>query len=381
MTKKITLSLGIDFILRWKKLFIASALLGCLIGGVYWNYFLEYQGNILVVNHAIGLKKSSTSVGDYGFLSDDSLQAIRGSAEQYAIEAAPFTVIRRQFPEIARRKLAHQKDLTAPEIEAYNLLSHESWWVEHLFFINKSGKAETRDYQDKDGIVLGFRIKENGRNKESLISQLSLTADFIKKSGAYLDLTALLSRYEIQNILLDGELRHDLSILNMQLNSLKLASKNGVQYDNVTHTRNREIMNSTEIEIDKCKIKIDRIIAKLAQIQVLQEIVRRLLADTSQTFDGILLSKRFMDQIALAGQSSGKDSAFESDLLGLLNYEILSINLRYSKGLEVSGQPSIVRLSLAKSMLIGLVIGLIGALLIALVSPLPLFSNWKLRKN
>ena len=325
----------------WKKLAIA-AVVGAVLGFSGWFIFGSYSAAYVLLNN------SSSS-----------------SSSSYALDLVSWKMLQKSLPNLADQIIEENK---APENQAslYRAMSNDEWWQKNALPSYALSKADTKDLagisKDFDAAsttILSLTLAANGRSKEQALDNVRAVAKFLRSGGAYLQLRSLLNGYESQTISTTAELQQKIANTQIEMgyqeeraHQLEQLHKrfpgNSSAAQQVVDAKDssaKYLPIQTQIiaannDINASKETLARLQKRLDQIAIIKTFLEQALPIQDQTFDGLVLYKQLLEIESNLRTKLDKSNGNGAEFLNELHAQLLSIQVRFTKGLEANTAPT-----------------------------------------
>ena len=325
----------------WKKLAIA-AVVGAVLGFSGWFIFGSYSAAYVLLNN------SSSS-----------------SSSSYALDLVSWKMLQKSLPNLADQIIQENK---APENQAslYRAMSSDEWWQKNALPSYALSKADTKDLagisKDFDAAsttILSLTLAANGRSKEQALDNVKAVAKFLRSGGAYLQLRSLLNGYESQTISTTAELQQKIANTQIEMGYQEERARqleqlhkrfpgNSSAAQQVVDAKDssaKYLPIQTQIiaannDINASKETLARLQKRLDQIAIIKTFLEQALPIQDQTFDGLVLYKQLLEIESNLRTKLDKSNGNGTEFLNELHAQLLSIQVRFTKGLEANTAPT-----------------------------------------
>ena len=318
----------------WKKLALAAAV-GAILGLSGWFLMGSYSAEYVLLNNS------------------------------YALDIVSWKMLQKSLPNLAAQALGENK---APENQAsiFNAMSNDAWWQKNVVPSYALSKADIKDLagisKDLDAAsttILSLTLTAGGTSKEQSIENVRAASQFLRSGGAYLQIRSLLNGYEGQTLNTVADLEQ--KITNTQIDMgyqieraksleelLKRfpGSNNSInQQYNVGDSGGKFLPLPTQIiavntDINQNKEVIARLQKRLDQLALAKNFLEQALILQDQTFDGLMLDKQLLEIESNLRAKLDKNDSNGLDFLSTIRAQLLSIQVRFTKGLEANTAPT-----------------------------------------
>ena len=323
----------------WKKLAIA-AVVGAVLGFSGWFIFGSYSAAYVLLNN-------------------------NNNSSSYALDLVSWKMLQKSLPNLADQIIQENK---APENQAslYRAMSNDEWWQKNALPSYALSKADTKDLagisKDFDAAsttILSLTLAANGRSKEQALDNVRAVAKFLRSGGAYLQLRSLLNGYESQTISTTAELQQKIANTQIEMgyqeeraHQLEQLHKrfpgNSSAAQQVVDAKDssaKYLPIQTQIiaannDINASKETLARLQKRLDQIAIIKTFLEQALPIQDQTFDGLVLYKQLLEIESNLRTKLDKSNGNGTEFLNELHAQLLSIQVRFTKGLEANTAPT-----------------------------------------
>ena len=323
----------------WKKLAIA-AVVGAVLGFSGWFIFGSYSAAYVLLNN-------------------------NNNSSSYALDLVSWKMLQKSLPNLADQIIQENK---APENQAslYRAMSSDEWWQKNALPSYALSKADTKDLagisKDFDAAsttILSLTLAANGRSKEQALDNVRAVAKFLRSGGAYLQLRSLLNGYESQTISTTAELQQKIANTQIEMgyqeeraHQLEQLHKrfpgNSSAAQQVVDAKDssaKYLPIQTQIiaannDINASKETLARLQKRLDQIAIIKTFLEQALPIQDQTFDGLVLYKQLLEIESNLRTKLDKSNGNGTEFLNELHAQLLSIQVRFTKGLEANTAPT-----------------------------------------
>jgi len=335
---EITLLDLLDFFQKeWKKI-IAASIAGCVIGISGWFVFADYKAEAVLLNNG------------------------------RAIDFVTWRNLQKNLPLLA----ANLKEKDNGSIGWVGLES-PSWWQKNVVPNYSLSKADTKDLagiskelQDTEGQnILSLTVTARGSTRDQSLSRLESATHFISEGSAYLLLKNLINEYEFKLLNSDADLQKKITDAEVELRYLQeRAAKlerlrrdfpanvavNSQQVVDLKDSSAKFMPISTQLvavntDINDTNESLERMKKQLSQAEVLRKFLSLskplLLAETS----GLKLASGLLELEDKIRQQEAINDINAQQLLNTIRSSIVSIQSKFTNGLETGLQPVVSKTS------------------------------------
>ena len=330
----------------WKKLAVGS-IVGAVLGFGNWFFLDNYSAEYVLLNNNNNNNNDNDS--------------------NYALDIISWKRLQKSLPNLANQIIDENK---VPESQAslYKSMSNDQWWQNNTATSYAISKADTKDlatitkdFDFASTTILSLTLNASGNSKENALKNVRVASQFLRSGGAYLQLRSLLNGYESQTISFAAEVRQKIAStqteLGYQRERLKSLEELHKRYPNnpsvtiVTQqiesgdTKNKYQPLTSQIiaanmDINQSKEDIVRLQGRLDKITLTKTFLEQALPLQDQTFDGLALDKQLLDVESNLRAKLAKDDSNGVELLNTLHSQLLTIQVRFSKGLDANTAPT-----------------------------------------
>ena len=331
----------------WKKLVLAS-LIGAVIGLSGWIVLGNYSAKYVLLNNNNNNNNNNNS-----------------NNNSYALDLVAWKTLQKSLPNLADHIIDENK---VPEAQAalYRAMSSDQWWQKNVIPSYALSKADTKDLagisKDLDGAsttILNLTLIGSGNTKESAVENVRAAAKFLRTGSAYLQLRSLLNGYESQTISTVADVQQKITNTQIEMGYQEQRVKQleelhkrfpgnssaAQQVFGATESNAKYLPIQTQIiaannDINASKEDLMRLQNRLNQIALTKTFIEQALPLQDQTFDGLALGKQLLDIESNLGAKLAKSDSNGAEFLNALHAQLLSIQVRFTKGLEANTAPT-----------------------------------------
>ena len=246
------------------------------------------------------------------------------------------------------------------------MLAEDQWWQKNAVPSYALSKADAKDLagigKDLDGAastILSITLTATGSTKEQSIDNVRSASKFLRTGGAYLQLRSLLNGYESQTISAAADAQQKITATQVemgyqeerarQLEELHKRFPGGSapaqQVVDAKDSSAKYLPLTTQIiaannDINASKEALERQRKRLDQLTLVKTFLEQAIPLQGQTFDGLLLDKELLEIEGALRAKLNKDDSNGQAFLDDLHAQLLSIQVRYTKGLEANTAPT-----------------------------------------
>ena len=342
----------------WKKLAIAGVV-GAALGLGGWFFLASYQAEIVLVNN--------------------------GGADLVGLRS-----LQKSLPHLADQIIDESKVPQGQE-SLYRTLANPDWWQKNLLPTYGMSKADTKDLASITGLesagtsIVSLTITAGGAAKDKSIDNALGAKNFLLQGAAYLAVKLLLSSQEATLTGADADIAKKMNATQVELGyqqeRLKSLEALARRFPNESKVISQVVDPkdsgakympiSTQIiaantDINGSKESLERLKDAQTQTAVLRSWVGQAAPIVEASYDGLVLIKQLLEQEsqlrATLDLKDPKSLAFVDGLRSTL----ISMNVRFTKGLEMNTAPVSTKKGMIKTTAGGLAAALFLMLLVLL---------------
>lgn len=331
----------IDFLRNeWKGICI-SAILGAILGAIGWGVLATYKAESVLINN-----------GALTFMSWRGLQ--------------------KNLPVLASQLLETNR-VNDEEKNQYRQLASSSWWQKNVVPTYSLTKADTKDLatiskdlQESGGTnILNLVVTATGNSKVSAEQNVETVTRFIKHGSAYLSIKNLINGYESQVLSTESELRKKILDAEIELRFMRDRAKNlealRTRFPANAAVGNQQIVDlkdsnakfmpiSTQLvainsDINNTTEVLQRMQDQLNQIKTLEVFVSNSLKILEVQSDGLALADKMLEVEAKMRTELAVDDTNGLQILNTIHASLVAIRTGFSKNLDTSLTPLIIKSS------------------------------------
>lgn len=368
---EISLADIILFVSQSYQKLIGLAFLGLLIGLTGWFFLVKYQAEWVIHNNP------NTSPG-----------AQAEASSSYALDLVSWRTIQKSLPSLADQ-MVEQGKAPQGQLALYKAMSDPIWWSKNVMTNYAITKADTKDLatlsKNLDGAsttILSLSIKATGHTREEAIDHVRFAAQFLLQGGAYLQIKSLINGLESETIGTAADIQSKITSTQIELGYLEARAKNLEQllkrFPGSSGT-NQQVIDpkdssakylplSTQLiavntDINLTQENLVRLADRLAQITLIKSFLEQAKPLVEESVNGITITQSLLEEEAKLRASLGRDDAKSRQFLDSLRSSLLTIQSRFTKGLEANTAPIAQKTGMLKSAVAGLMAGLFLALI------------------
>ena len=322
----------------WKKLAIAGVV-GAVLGLGSWFVFGSYSAEYVLLNNS--------------------------NSNSYALDLVSWKMLQKSLPKLADQIIDGNK---APENQTslYKSMSNDQWWQKNAVPSYALSKADTKDLagisKDLDAAsttILSLTLVANGSSKEQALDNVRAVEKFLRSGGAYLQLRSLINGYESQTISTAAELQQKIANTQIEMGYQEERARqleqlhkrfpgNSSSAQQVVEAKDssaKYLPIQTQIiavnnDINLSRETLLRLQKGLDQILLIKTFLEQALPLQDQTFDGLLLVKQLLEIESSLRAKLNRGDGNGIEFLNELHVQLLSIQVRFTKGLEANTAPT-----------------------------------------
>jgi hypothetical protein len=345
---EISLSDIVEFIQESWKLLLAAGIVGAALGFGAWSFFGSYKAELILLN------TTNTNTNN-----NNNTNTIT-----YGLDLVTWRTLQKSLPNLASQMRVDEK-LSSDAKAMYRQMDDAMWWSKSVVPTYAISKADVKDLagisKGLDGAsttILALNIYTGGGDSESSLNNARLAAKFIKSGGAYLQVKSLLNAYEGEAIGATADIQNLITYTEIEQTYLKERVKS---LDDL-HKRfpgntgaNQQVVDpkdsgakylplTTQIiavnnDINQNKENLIRLNDRLNQITLMKQFLVEALPLADTELDGILLSKSLLGIEDKLRKDLPVADVKNRQALDQLRSQLLTIEARFTKGLEANTAP------------------------------------------
>lgn len=273
-------------------------------------------------------------------------------------------------------------------------LSSETWWQKNAvptFAIAKDDAkfGMPKEMQDAESIkIKDFVVTAAGSSKEDAIKNLSTATSFLRSGAAYLALKDVIANYQIELLNSESEnakniaaLEIELAYLNSRMSDLELlkAKFPGNSASIITQPMDPKDSSAKYLpiitqliavnkDISALKENLSRLTSRKSQLAIKNDFLLQAMPVTGKNFDGLSALAELMRTESGMRKDLQASDWNKVSILNNIKYDLVSIQTRFTLGLEQPTYISVRKPHYLKPAAIGLAAGFFLALLFSLCS-------------
>jgi hypothetical protein len=339
---EISLSDIVEFVQdSWKQL-LAAGIVGAALGFGGWSFFGSYKAELILLNNTNTNANTNT----------------------YGLDLVTWRTLQKSLPNLASQMRADEK-LSSDAKAMYRQMENAAWWSKGVVPTYAISKADVKDLaviskglDAASTTILALNIYTGGGDSESSLNNARLAAKFIKSGGAYLQVKSVLNAYEGGAIGTAADIQNQITALEIE----QIYLKERVKSLDELHKRfpgntgaNQQVVDpkdsgakylpiTTQIiavnnDINQNKENLIRLNDRLNQITLMKQFLVEALPLADTELDGILLSKSLLSIEDKLRKGFPTADIKNRQALDQLRSQLLTIEARFTKGLEANTAP------------------------------------------
>lgn len=371
--QEISLNDMIDFFVTKWKIFLTGTIAGLVValGGTF--LLGQYEAEVTLIN--------KSSIERQG--------VERQGIESPSIDYLTWKSLKRNLPMLAARI----SEANTGEVGFLKVLSNEKWWQKNVaptFALTKedakSVSGISKELQEAESVkIKDFVVTAAGANKEEALKNLSVATSFLRSGGAYLALRDVIAGYRIELLNAESGIAKEIAESEIELAYLKdrLTGLESLKAKFPEHNASiitqpmdpkgssaKYLPIATQIiaahkDIDTLKENLSRLNSRKNQLAIMDGFLSQAMPVMDGNLDGLAAAAALM-QIEAGMRKDLQPSDWNRvSALNGIKHDLVSIQTRFTLGLE---QPTFFdtrRPGYLKSVVIGLAAGFFLALLFA----------------
>ena len=374
----------------WKHLLISS-IIGAVLGFGSWYYLGSYKAELILLNNTNTNTNTNTNININ----------TNNNTNTIGLDLLTWRTLQKSLPSLANQIITLD-NLALERKDIYKTMSDTQWWAKSVIPSYAISKADTKDLamisKDLDGAatkILSFTISTGGQIKENALDNARLASQFFKSGGAYLQLKTLLNGYESETISTVAEIQNKLT--QTQVDQMYYKERVKTLEDLLRRFPNRSSLNGHWVEsnennskylpvenqliaanndLSQSKETVNRLNDRLVQIKFMRKFLDEAIPLAENQTDGILLTRTFLTIEEKLRKDLVADDVKGRLFLDQLRSQLLTIEVRFVKGLEVGTPPIAKKTGMLKTTATGIAIA--GFLMLAFLLGRRLLQNFKL---
>lgn len=362
----------VDFFAQSYQKLLLAAMVGLGLGFANWYFLASFQAEWVLHNNTTSSASADTP-------------------SSYALDLVSWRTIQKSLPNLADQLIEEGK---APQgkTSLYRAMSDSLWWQKNVIPNFAITKADTKDFaslgkslDSASTTILSLTVKAAGGSRDDALDNIRSATQFLLKGGAYLQIKSLINGLESETIGTAADIQSKITDTQIELGYLRERAKSleqllkrfpgstaaTQQVIDPKESSAKYLPLSTQLiavntDINLANENLTRFADRLAQIALMKTFLEAALPLVAQNLDGITLAKALLGvEAQLRGQLKADDAKARQSL-DALRSQLLSIESRFTKGLEANTAPNAQKSGMLKAAATGLLAGLILALALLL---------------
>lgn len=355
---KASLSEIVEFIQdSWKQL-LAAGIVGAALGFGGWSFFGNYKAELILLNNT----NTNTNTNN-----------------AYGLDLVTWRTLQKSLPNLASQMLADEKLISDARV-MYREMDNAKWWSKNIIPTYAISKADAKDLagiskelDNASTTILSLTVYAESTSKTGSLEDVRLAARFVKSGGAYLQIKSVLNAYEgdaigtaadIQNQITSTEIEQ--SYLRERVKGLEVLLKRfpgnagaNQQVVDPKESGAKFLPLTTQIiavnnDINQNKERLIRLNVRLNQIALMKQFLIEALPLAETELDGIVLSKSLLSIEEKLRKGLPEVDVKNRQALDQLRSQLLTIEARFTKGLEANTAPVTKKTGMIKYTAVGL---------------------------
>jgi len=333
---EISLSDIVEFIQdSWKQL-LAAGIVGAVLGFGSWSFFGAYKAELILLNNT----------------------------NSYGLDLVTWRTLQKNLPNLASQMLEDKK-LSSDMKAMYSQMSNSQWWSKNIIPTYAISKADAKDLagisKDLDGAsttILSLTVHAGNSSMAESLEDVRFAARFIKSGGAYLRIKSMLNGYEAEVIGTVADIQSQITATEIEQAYLKDRVKSldelykrfpgntgaNQQVVDPKDSGAKYLPLTTQIiavnnDINQNKERLIRLNDRLNQIAIMKQFLVEVLPLAETEFDGTMLSKALLSIEEKLRKGLPAEDIKNRQALDQLRSQLLTIETRFTKGLEANTAP------------------------------------------
>jgi hypothetical protein len=345
----------------WKQL-LASVIVGAALGFGSWVFFGTYKAELILLNNA-NIKTTTTAI-----------TTPANNTNNYGLDIVTWRTLQKSLPNLASQMLVDE-NLSEEARAMYRAMSNSEWWVKGVIPNYAISKADAKDLASiskeldtASTTILSLTVYSDSASKTKSLEDVRLASRFVKSGGAYLQIKSVLNAYEGDAIGTAADIQNQITTTEIE----QIYLKNRVKSLDELHKRfpgnagsNQQVVDpkdsgakylplTTQIiavnnDIYQNKERLIRLNDRLNQIILMKQFLLKALPLAETELDGILLSKSLLRIEEELRKGLPASDVINRQALDQLRSQLLSIEARFTKGLEANISPMTKKVGMLKA--------------------------------
>jgi hypothetical protein len=373
--EEISLTDIVEFIQEsWKRLVLAG-IAGAIFGFGGWYFLGSYKAELTLLNNT--------------------------DTHNYGLNLVSWRTLQKSLPDLANQRLADKK-LSPEQVDLYQQIREPIWWSKNVIPMYVISKADVKDLaaisKDLDGAsttILRFNILASANSKEGSMENVRLASLFLKTGGAFIQVKSLLNGYESEMIATVASIESQITSTEIEQAYLRERAKSledlhkrfpgsanmGQHVIDPKESGAKYLPITTQIiavnnDINQNKEMLVRLNDRVNQIALIRTFLTEAIPMANQELDGILLLKSLLTIEEKLRKNLAPSDIKSRQALDQLRAQLLTIEARFTKGLEASIAPTTKKTGMLKTTAAGIAIA--GFLMLAFLLGRKIIRNFKL---
>jgi hypothetical protein len=373
---EISLSDIVEFIQEsWKPL-LAAGIVGAALGFGGWSFFGVYKAELILMNNT----------------------------NSYGLDLFSWRTLQKNLPNLASQILEDER-LSADAKVMYREMDNAKWWSKNIIPTYAISKADAKDLagiskelDNASTTILSLTVYADSTSRANSLEDVRLAARFAKTGGAYLQIKSILNAFQaeaigtaadIQNQITSTEieqsyLRERVKSLDELLKRFPGNASSNQQAVDPKESGAKFLPLTTQIiavnnDINLNKERLIRLNARLNQIALMKQFLVEALPLAETELDGILLSKSLLSIEDKIRKGLPLTDVKNRQALDQLRSQLLTIEVRFTKGLEANTTPVTKKTGMLKYIAVG--VAGTGFLMLLYLLGLNILKSLRIQKN
>jgi len=335
----------------WKQI-LAAGIVGAVLGFGAWSFFGNYKAELILLNNT----------------------------NTYGLDLVTWRTLQNSLPNLASQMREDEK-LSSDAKAMYGRMGDSQWWSKNIIPTYAISKADaknlasiSKELDNASTTILSLTVNVDSAGKTSSLDDVRFAARFVKSGGAYLQIKSILNAYEVDVIGTVANIQNQITTAEIEQTYLK----DRVKSLDELHKRfpgnagaNQQVVDpkdsgakylplTTQIiavnnDINLNKERLIRLNDRLNQIALMKQFLVEALPLAEAEFDGNLLSKSLLSIEDKLRKGLPAADVKNRQALDQLRSQILTIEARFTKGLEENTAPVTKKSGMLKATAGGLV--------------------------
>jgi len=299
----------------------------------------------------------------------------------FGLDLLSWRILQKNLPNLADQLVKNDK-LAQDQKAIYGAMSNSQWWSKNVIASYAISKADAKDFamisKDLDSaatIIQSFTILAGGQSQESSLNNARLASQFLRSGGAYLQITALVKFYEgdvlvtvstIQNQLTQNQVdqiyfKERIKTLEELLKRFPNRGSINSQFLDTKENSSKYLPVENQLiaannDFNQSKETINRLNDRLVQIRLMAKFIALASPQIEVEPNGLVLMKSLLAIEQDLRKGIAPDDFKGYLALDQLRSQLLTIESRFTKGLEANTLPNAIKTGSLKSIGGGIVI-------------------------